>query len=126
MLLTQESNALKIQKVDAESGEDLDMWDSHVKSTGAKKKQVDAILEAAESVNPIGASDVGSKKSKPMTEAIKTLKTLQKKEEKKEKKADVIAKVKEEVEKEKKQSEKDSDEKEDMEEDTKDAKKAVK
>ena len=129
LLLTSEAQAIKIGDDDLETAkpkEDLDMWDAHTRDTKKKKKLVDNILEAATTVNPIGASSVGSKKSKPMDEAISTLNKLQKKEEVKEKKAAVIAAVKEEAEKEKKQSEKDSDEKEDMEEDKKEAEKAVK
>ena len=105
---------------------DQDMWESHVKFNGKKKKPMDDLVEAAKKISPIGASTVGRDDSPPIAEVAEILKKADQKKSKKNKSADLIAQVKEEVDKEKKQSEKDSDEKDDIEEETKEDKKAVK
>ena len=85
-----------------ETPKDLDMWESHVKFNGKKKKPMDDLVDTAKKISPIGASTVGRDDSPPIAEVAEVIKKAEKKEKKKAKSADLIAKVKEEVDKEKK------------------------
>ena len=89
MLLSSNVQAIQIQDLPKKARKD-DMWETHEKFDGPKKKPMDDLMKVADDIHPIGASSVGTKEDTPIKEAIKTLKKEEKKIKEKEKTADKI------------------------------------
>lgn len=65
---------VKDEEDDDEKPKDLDMWESHVKFNGTKKKPMDDLVNAAKKISPIGASTVGRDDSPPIAEVASVIK----------------------------------------------------